>query len=407
MSAKQSLSASVSLASGATAAAPRVSRTIEEVRASVFGYVESAQDSLTAQGYLPARLNLNKGVVRGLLEIFCWGYWQIYSLLERLLTQATPSSATGAWLDLHAASVDLSRRPATKARGMVRFFRTAESGQDTNITIPAGRIVRTLPDGTGRIFRYGTVATAVLPAGADHADVEVEAEDYGAAANASVGQICELVTPVTGISGVSNPADWLVSEGADEETDASLQRRYALQWQANNGCTKFAYMAWALSVPGVASVSILDRHPRGQGTVDIVVRGADVLPTEALLQKVREAVAPNVPINDDWLVKGPVPVAAAIDGLLEYTEGDPDAITAQAETRLRALFAETSPLADVTALQIGQDLTLDLLTHTVMAVSGVKRVTWASPTQDVLVVPADGVARLESLALRAVRAEEM
>lgn len=41
-----------------------------------------------------------------------------------------------------------------------------------------------------------------------------------------------------------------------------------------------------------------------------------------------------------------------------------------------------------------------------MAVAGVKRVTWTSPTQDVLVVPADGVARLESLALRAVRAEE-
>ena len=385
---------------------PRVSRTIEEVRASVFGHVEAAQDSLAAHGYLPVRLNLNKGVVRGLLEIYCWGYWQIYSLLQRLLQQVSPDGATGRWLDMHAGSVDLSRRAATKARGKVRFARAVETGQDTNITIPAGRIVRTLPDGTGRIFRYSTVATAVLPAGADHVDVEVEAEDYGAAANASVGQICELVTPVTGVAGVGNPADWLVSEGADEETDASLQRRYALQWQANNGCTKFAYMAWALSVPGVASVSILDRHPRGQGTVDIVVRGADVLPTEALLQKVREAVAPNVPINDDWLVKGPVPVAATIDGVLEYTDGDPDAITTQAENRLRALFAETSPLADVTALQIGQDLTLDLLTHTVMAVAGVKRVTWTSPTQDVLVVPADGVARLESLALRAVRAEE-
>lgn len=372
----------------------------------MFGHVEAAQDSLAAHGYLPVRLNLNKGVVRGLLEIYCWGYWQIYSLLQRLLQQVSPDGATGEWLDMHAGSVDLSRRPATKARGKVRFARAVETGQDTNITIPAGRIVRTLPDGTGRIFRYSTVATAVLPAGADHVDVEAEAEDYGAAANASVGQICELVTPVTGVAGVSNPADWLVSEGADEETDASLQRRYALQWQANNGCTKFAYMAWALSVPGVASVSILDRHPRGQGTVDIVVRGADVLPTEALLQKVREAVAPSVPINDDWLVKGPVPVAATIDGVLEYTDGDPDAITTQAENRLRALFAETSPLADVTALQIGQDLTLDLLTHTVMAVAGVKRVTWTSPTQDVLVVPADGVARLESLALRAVRAEE-
>lgn len=385
----------------------RLSKDISDIRAGLFERIESVQDEYAAKGWLPARLNLNKGIARGIIELFAWGLWQIYSLLERLLTQATPSNATGAWLDMHAAGVDLTRRPATKARGMVRFFRTAEGGEDTNITIPAGRIVRTLPDGAGRIYRYGTLATTVLPSGADYVDVPVEAEDYGAAANASVGQICELVTPVTGISGVNNPADWLTSEGADEEADASLQRRYALQWQANNGCTKFAYMAWALSVPGVASVSILDRHPRGQGTVDIVVRGADVLPTEALLQKVREAVAPNVPINDDWLVKGPVPVAVAIDGVLEYTDGDPDAITTQAESRLRALFAETSPLADVTALQIGQDLTLDLLTHTVMAVPGVKRVIWNSPKTDVLTVPADGVARLESLALSAVMAEEM
>lgn len=247
----------------------------------------------------------------------------------------------------------------------------------------------------------------MLPAGADFVDVPVEAEDYGAAANASAGQICELATPVTGISGVTNPAGWLTEEGADEETDAQLRERYALQWQANNGCTKYAYMAWALSVPGVTSVSILDHHPRGQGTVDIVVRGADVLPTAALLDKVRAAIAPNTPINDDWLVKGPTPVSAALDGTLEYTAGNPDAIRAQAENRLRALFAERSPLADVTALQIGQDLTRDLLTHTVMAVPGVKRVTWASPAQDVVPVPADGVAFLESLNLRVVMAEEM
>jgi hypothetical protein len=42
-----------------------------------------------------------------------------------------------------------------------------------------------------------------------------------------------------------------------------------------------------------------------------------------------------------------------------------------------------------------------------MAVPGVKRVTWASPAQDVLPVPADGVACLENLSLSAVMAEEM
>ena len=386
---------------------PRVSRTIEEIRASVFGYVESAQDSLAARGFLPARLNLNKGVVRGLLEIFCWGYWQIYSLLARLLQQVAPSSATGDWLDMHAASVDLSRRAATKARGKIRFFRDGLSSPEANVSISAGRIARTQPDGAGRVYRYSTLAAAVLPAGAEHVDVEAEAEDYGAASNASAGQICELVTPVTGISGVTNPAGWLTEEGADKETDEQLRERIALQWQGNNGCTKYAYMAWALSVPGVTSVSILDRHPRGQGTVDVVVRGADVLPTTALLDKVRAAIAPHTPVNDDWLVKGPTPVAAVIDGLIEYTTGDPDAIGTQAENRLRALFAETSGLSDVTALQIGQDLTLDLLTHTVMAVSGVKRVTWTSPAQDMLTVPADGVACLESLKLHTVMAEEM
>ncbi len=387
-------------------ALPRVSRTIEEIRASVFARVESVQDSLAAQGYLPARLNLNKGVARGLLELFCWGYWQIYSLLQRLLLQVAPAHATGEWLDMHAASVDLSRRAATKTRGRVRFFRATFVSPETNITIPAGRIVRTLPDGAGRIYRYSTLAASVLPAGADFVDVLAEAEDYGAASNASAGQICEMVTPVEGISGVSNPADWLVNEGADEESDTQLQERYALQWQANNGCTQYAYKAWALSVPGVTSVSVLDHHPRGQGTVDVVVRGADVLPTAALLDKVRAAIAPNTPVNDDWQVKGPVSIPALIEGEIEYVTGDPDAIRTQAENRLRALFAETSPLADVTALQIGQDLTLDLLTHTVMAVPGVKRVTWNSPETDVLAVPADGVARLESLNMRTVAALE-
>ena len=405
--ADKSLSPSVSPASGATAAAPRLSKTIDDVRASVFGHVESAQDSLAAQGYLPARLNLNKGVIRGLLEIYCWGYWQIYTLLQRLMKQAVPATASGDWLDTHAASVNLSRRPATKAKGNVRFLRSPGSSKEANLTIRAGRIVRTLPDGIGQVYRYSTVADAVLPAEAAYVDVPVEAEDYGAAANASTGQICELATPVTGISGVTNPAGWLTEEGADEETDAQLRERYALAWAANNGCTKHAYKSWALSVPGVTSVSILDQHPRGQGTVDIVVRGADVLPTEALLEKVRAAIAPNVPVNDDWLVKGPVAVPCAINGEIEYTSGDPEAIRLAAEDRIRALFAETSPLSGVAALQIGQDMTLDLLTHTVMAVPGVKRVVWASPARAVISVPADGVARLEFLALTCAMAEEI
>lgn len=383
----------------------RISKDIDEIRAEVFSHVESVQDAFADRGFLPIRLNLNKGVVRGILELFCWGYFQIYILLQRLLQQVAPATSTGEWLDLHADSVNLVRRTATKARGNVRFCRANGVSIDDNITIAVGRIVRTLPDGTGEIYRYSTIAPAVLQGGCDYVDVLVEAEEYGAASNATVAQICELVTPVTGIGRVTNVSDWLLEEGANEETDSQLAERYALQWQGNNGCTKYAYMGWALSVPGVTSVSILDRHPRGQGTVDIVVRGADVLPTEALLDKVRAAIAPNVPINDDWIVKGPEAVPVSLIANIEYVTGSSDIILSQAENRIRALFAETSPLGDVTALAIGQDLMLDLLTHTVMAISGVKSVTWSSPTADII-IGASQVARLNFLQLTATAALE-
>ena len=106
-----------------------------------------------------------------------------------------------------------------------------------NVRIPAGRIVRTQPDGKGDIYRYVTDELAVLPEGAASVAVPATAEEYGQGANAAVGQICELVTPVEGISGVTNAADWLLEEGADEESDASLQRRYVLAWQRQAGVT--------------------------------------------------------------------------------------------------------------------------------------------------------------------------
>ena len=367
---------------------PRISRSIEDIRASVYGWIEGVQDQLAALGFLPRRLNLNKGMARGFIEIVCWGLWQLYTLLEKLLTQAVPRHASGDWLDLHADGVGLERRPALKASGLVLFLRD-RNYQGGNVRIPAGRIVRTQPDGAGNVYRYVTTADAVSPA----------------AANASAGQICELVTPVPGVRSVTNAAGWLASEGADEETDAQLRERYELVWRANNGCTKYAYKAWALSVPGVASVEILDRHPRGQGTVDVVVRGTAIIPTEALLQKVRAAIAPNVPINDDWLVKGPDPVVVGIAGTLECVDVDPELAREAAELRLRALFLDASPYEDVTPLAIGQDVPLDLLTHTVMGVRGVKRVTWTAPAADV-VVPKSGMAVLESLSLNTVMAEE-
>ena len=140
---------------------PRISRTIDAIRSDIYLRLEAVQDVYAAKGWLPRRLNLNKGVVRGLIELFAWGQFQLYTLLQAVLKQAVPYYATGKWADIHAQSVELSRREATRAVGLVRFFRNPE--HTGNVPIRAGRIVRTLPDGTGEIYRYVTTEDAVLP----------------------------------------------------------------------------------------------------------------------------------------------------------------------------------------------------------------------------------------------------
>lgn len=375
----------------------RLSKDISTIRAGLFERIEAVQDEYAAKGWLPARLNLNKGIARGIIELFAWGLWQLYNFLDVIHRQAIPRESTGEWLDLHAAQVDETRKGATKARGNVLFLRGEQTG---NIRIPAGRIVRTKPDGTGAIYRYVTDELAVLPDDAESVAVPATAEEYGQSSNASVGQICELVTPVEGISGVTNAADWLIEEGADEESDVSLQRRYELAWRAQAGVSRAAYEAAALSVAGVVDVYVADRHPRGEGTVDVVVQGTAGIPTANLLADVRAALDAAIVINHDLLVKAPEAVNVSVKAVLELLSGDADAIRAEAENWVRSMFSSGDSPA-IPRFSIGNDVVRDRLASGIVGLSGVKRIRWESPAADVT-IPAGGLAVLSSLELETV-----
>lgn len=375
----------------------RLSKDISTIRAGLFERIEAVQDEYAAKGWLPARLNLNKGIARGIIELFAWGLWQLYNFLDVIHRQAIPRESTGEWLDLHAAQVDETRKGATKARGNVLFLRGEQTG---NIRIPAGRIVRTKPDGTGAIYRYVTDELAVLPDDAESVAVPATAEEYGQSSNASVGQICELVTPVEGISGVTNAADWLIEEGADEESDVSLQRRYELAWRAQAGVTRAAYEAAALSVAGVVDVYVADRHPRGEGTVDVVVQGTAGIPTANLLADVRAALDAAIVINHDLLVKAPEPVNVSVKAVLELISGDAESTQAEAENWVRAMFSSGDD-PDIPRFSIGKDVVRDRLASGIVGLSGVKRIRWESPAAD-MTIPAGGLAVLSSLELETV-----
>lgn len=364
---------------------PNLAKSLNDIRAELFARMEEVQDDYVAKGWLPAHLNLNKGIVRGLVELFAWGLWQLYQFLNYIFSQAVPLESSGQWLEVHAAQVDLTRKPALKALGTVLFSRPSGASTESNIRIPAGRIVRTRPDGEGIVYRYVTLADAVLPQGADSIAVTVEAEEYGAKANAAQGQICELATPVQGVGAVTNAADWLTREGADAENDPSLQRRYVLAWQAQAGITSAAYAAAALSVPGVVDVHVADQHPRGEGTVDVVVQGAAGLPTESLLAAVRVAVKDAIVINHDVLVKAPTPVTVDVQCTVELLNGDAEATRALATSWIKALFSGEPHVPSVPTFGIGKDVIRDRMASGIITLPGVKRILWAAPLEDVTI----------------------
>lgn len=383
---------------------PNLGKSIDDIRAELFARIEEVQDEYQEKGWLPARLNLNKGIVRGILELVCWMIWQLYQVLNTIYRQAVPLEASGEWLDVHAVQVGVSRKAELRAAGNVTFSRPEGADTDRNIPIPAGTIVRTLPDGKGEVFRYVTTADAVLPAGGESVAAPAQSETYGAAANAGTGQICEIVTPVDGVGGVANKADWLTLEGADVENDASLRKRYRLAWMAQAGNTRAAYEAAALSVPGVADVKVADQHPRGEGTLDIIVQGTAGIPTAKLLEDVRAAVADTIIINDDVLVKAPTAHPVTITCTLELLSGDADGLAAQARAWLTGLFAGGAGDGSA-AFGVGVDVIRDRLAQGIISLPGVKRIVWTSPAEDIVIAP-DELATLESLVVNTTWAED-
>ena len=375
-------------------------KSLEEVRADMFNRLDEVHGEYQAQGLLPAALNLNRGPMRGMIELGNWGRWQLNRDITELIPQCFPLYATGPWLDLHAASVMLERKSALQARGTVIFTRNRAG----NIRIPAGRLVRTKPDGLGEIFRFVTTTETVLPESDESVSVPAIAENYGQAANVTAGAICEIVTSIDGIGAVTNAVDWLTAEGADEESDHSLRRRYFLRWMSISGLNKYFYESLALGVPGVDAARVHDRHPRGQGTVDVYVKGSAGLPTPGLLSQVTEVIEAEKPQIDDFLVLAPTPMPVDVTLTLEITQGEPAALAASVENRLRALFH--SPVRDigVPLLNIGEDLTHSRLTHEGMKSRGIKRVLIESPAAD-LDVGFGGLAMLNSLAIETVAAE--
>ncbi len=250
------------------------------------------------------------GIFHTMLMIVLRVEIELLNLLRLVLNNLFVSHASGVWLDLKMADYSKKRKKAQKTQGLVTVSRLDADGEA--IKIPRGAVFKTAQDINGDELRFFALETTVLKKGAAAVDVPVEAEAEGARWNVPQGQITRSLAYL-GEVGIRNAEDWITREGSDTEDDESARMRTLRSWsELAQRAIEETFINVAEGVPGVLFAQADCQHPRGQGTVDVIVTGTAGEATEGLLNEVRKAVGLIAGPYDDILVKSSVTVGQDI-----------------------------------------------------------------------------------------------
>lgn len=231
---------------------------------------------------------------------------ELIQLARTMLNNMFVSHASGVWLDLKMADYSKKRKKAQKTQGIITISRLDAEGEA--IKIPKGQVFKTMKDINGDELRFFSSSAMILQKGAASVDVPVEAEMEGSRYNVPAGQITRSLTYLGNIS-ITNNNDWITQEGSDMEDDESARTRTLRSWaELAQRATEDSFINAAESVPGVLFAQADCSHPRGQGTVDVIVTGTAGEATEGLLEAVRVEVEKIAGPYDNLLVKSSVTV---------------------------------------------------------------------------------------------------
>ncbi|WP_113673502.1 baseplate J/gp47 family protein [Vallitalea guaymasensis] len=240
----------------------------------------------------------NGGIFKTIITIFTWVVGELIDLLQSILPQMFLTEATGAWLDIKAFEYGKKRKQAVYTEGLITCGRI-EKG--TELTIHKGIQFR---DKTKK-YLFITKEDVTMDTEALTIEVPVKAEVAGKTYNLPSNTIVESVQYLVGIDSISNGDNWITIEGTDKEDDDSLRNRCFGVWdELASKPTGKKYEYVAMGVEGVVKVYVNDLHPRGQGTIDIIITSATGEPTQALKDKVLAAVGEIKGSYDNILIKG-------------------------------------------------------------------------------------------------------
>lgn len=316
------------------------------------------------------------GVFHTILMITLRIHIELLELARTVLNQMFVTHATGAWLDLKVADYAKKRKKAQKTQGLVTITRSRTETEA--IKIAKGHVFKTEKDVNGEELRFFTVEATILQKGVQSVDVLVEAEVEGARYNVPQSQITRSLTYLGEVD-INNGQDWITQEGSDTEDDESVRTRTLRAWsELARRAIKDTFINAAESVPGVLFAQADCEHPRGQGTVDVIVTSTAGEATEGLLALVREEVEKISGPYDNILVKSSITVDQNIDVTVTSGDSVPDE---EIKNKVQAI------LTDLLAVRKGRnlyELTLSDINHALRSgYSALKNVVITTPTQDI------------------------
>jgi len=193
--------------------------------------------------------------------------WLRDALINVVLQNMFVATATGPMLRLLAWAVNIEAKPASHAAGVLRFYK---ENADNETVIPAGTIVQTERI-NGVVYSLAVTEDTTLPEGVESGLVPVAATGSGSGYNLAPGYYRILPVAVAGVASAVNEEDWLVTPGANEESDDELRDRARNQFNlVGSYHTDAIYRSMIAGVVGLSVDRIFFLHdaPRGPGTAN-------------------------------------------------------------------------------------------------------------------------------------------
>lgn len=315
------------------------------------------------------------GIFHTLLMIALRIQIELLELARTILNQSFVSHASGTWLDLKMADYSKLRKQARKTRGYVTVSRTGTDAEA--VKIAKGHIFKSVKDINGEELRFFALEDTVLQKGAQSVDVLVEAETEGSRYNVPEAQITRTLTYIGEVE-ITNGEGWITQEGSDTEDDESARTRTLRAWsELALVPLRDTYVNVCEAISGVLYVTVNDQHPRGQGTVDVIVTSEAGAASEDLLAQcwaVCEAIREP---DTDVLVKSAEIVYTDINVTVTISN------SLSREGLSERVKAAVTDLIRLRGRRVFNELTHADLIHKIKSdVSVVRNVTVTAPAED-------------------------